>query len=64
MIQASLVILGIFLLYYAIEWHFILSLSFITLTNQFTLFKLMRDYLITKRVYLAETSVSDAKLTD
>ncbi|XP_075165803.1 transmembrane protein 39A [Haematobia irritans] len=63
-IQACIVLSGISLLYYAIEWHFILSLSFITLTNQFTFFKLMRDFLITKRVYLAETSVSDIKLKD
>ncbi|XP_065366660.1 transmembrane protein 39A [Calliphora vicina] len=63
-IQTCIVLSGISLLYYAIEWHFILSLSFITLTNQFTFFKLMRDYLITKRVYLAELTVSDFKLME
>lgn len=58
-VQASIILLQILLLYFVIEWHFVLSISFLTLTNQFTFFKIMRDFLITKRVYTAETSITD-----
>uniref|UniRef100_A0A1B0G7N3 Uncharacterized protein n=1 Tax=Glossina morsitans morsitans TaxID=37546 RepID=A0A1B0G7N3_GLOMM len=62
--QACIIVAGISLLCYAIEWNFILSLSFITLTNQFTFFKLMRDYLITKRIYQTECAINIDKFTD
>ncbi|CAD7011640.1 unnamed protein product [Ceratitis capitata] len=58
-IQASIVLTGLVALYYTLEWHFILSFSFTTLTNQFTFFKIMRDYLVTKRIYTSEISIAE-----
>ena len=58
-LQAAVVLTGIIALYFAMEWHYLLSFSFITLTNQYSFFKIMRDYLVTKRVYGAENSISD-----
>ncbi|XP_054740387.1 transmembrane protein 39A [Anastrepha obliqua] len=58
-LQAAIVLSGIIVLFYAVEWHFVLSLSFVTLTNQFTFFKIMRDYLVTKRIYTAETAIAE-----
>ncbi|XP_036332947.1 transmembrane protein 39A-A [Rhagoletis pomonella] len=58
-LQAANVLAGIIVLYYAVEWHFVLSLSFVTLTNQFTFFKIMRDYLVTKRIYTAEAAIAE-----
>lgn len=56
-VQMFLVMLQILLLCFSVEWHNILSLSFLTLTNHHTLFKLVRDYLVTQKVYAAETSI-------
>ncbi|XP_067627803.1 transmembrane protein 39A [Eurosta solidaginis] len=61
--QAAIVLTGIVVLYHAVEWHFVLSLSFVTLTNQFTFFKIMRDYLVTKRIYTAEASIAEQTKT-
>lgn len=58
-LQAAVVLAGILVLYYAVEWHFMLSISFATLTNQFTFFKIMRDYLVTKRIYTSETAIAE-----
>ncbi|XP_055856700.1 transmembrane protein 39A [Episyrphus balteatus] len=57
--QVFLVLFQILVLWFAIEWHHVLSLSFLALTNHFTLFKILRDYLITKKVYAAESSISE-----
>ncbi|KAH8299858.1 hypothetical protein KR044_007098 [Drosophila immigrans] len=37
-----------------IEWHFVLSVSFVAFTSMVAFFKLVRDYLITKHLYKAE----------
>ncbi|XP_033250923.1 transmembrane protein 39A-like [Drosophila miranda] len=37
-----------------IEWHFVLSISFVAFTSMEAFFKLVRDYLITKDLYKAE----------
>ncbi|KAH8415774.1 hypothetical protein KR222_000767 [Zaprionus bogoriensis] len=38
----------------SIEWHFVLSVSFVAFTSMVAFFKLVRDYLITKHLYKAE----------
>ncbi|XP_030563589.1 transmembrane protein 39A [Drosophila novamexicana] len=40
----------------SIEWHFVLSISFVAFTSMVAFFKLVRDYLITKHLYKAECS--------
>ncbi|XP_030370528.1 transmembrane protein 39A [Scaptodrosophila lebanonensis] len=42
-----------------IEWHFVLSISFVAFTSLGAFFKLVRDYLITKHLYKAECATSD-----
>ncbi|ALC42458.1 CG13016, partial [Drosophila busckii] len=37
-----------------IEWHFVLSISFVAFTSMVAFFKLVRDYIITKQLYRAE----------
>ncbi|XP_034652669.1 transmembrane protein 39A [Drosophila subobscura] len=37
-----------------IEWHFVLSISFVAFTSMGAFFKLVRDYLITKDLYKSE----------
>lgn len=46
-------------LFFAIEWHNVLSLSFLLLANYHTLFKCSRDYLVANKIYNAESSVND-----
>uniref|UniRef100_A0A034VQ49 Transmembrane protein 39A n=1 Tax=Bactrocera dorsalis TaxID=27457 RepID=A0A034VQ49_BACDO len=58
-VQAVVVLAGILVIYYAVEWHFLLSMSFATLTNQFTFFKTLRDYLVTRRIYTSETAIAE-----
>ena len=56
-LQVTLVLLQILLLVFSIDWHNILSLSFLTLTNHHTLFKIVRDYFVTQKIYAAESSI-------
>ncbi|KAH8232959.1 hypothetical protein KR026_002288 [Drosophila bipectinata] len=42
----------------SVEWHFVLSISFVAFTSMGAFFKLVRDYLITKDLYKAEYAVA------
>ncbi|XP_068147499.1 transmembrane protein 39A [Drosophila tropicalis] len=42
----------------SIEWHFVLSISFVAFTSMGAFFKLVRDYLITKHLYKSEANNS------
>jgi len=42
----------------SVEWHFVLSISFVAFTSMGAFFKLVRDYLITKDLYKAEHAVA------
>ncbi|XP_037955343.1 transmembrane protein 39A [Teleopsis dalmanni] len=69
-VQVTIIFSQIAVLYKTVEWHFILSITFVAFTNQFTFYKLFRDYLLTKRVYSSETAIivgdkkSQTKLKD
>ncbi|XP_053685167.1 transmembrane protein 39A-B [Sabethes cyaneus] len=58
-IQISLVVLQLLILCLSREWHYLISLGFLLLTNFFTLFRIARDYLIAKRIYAGENAVHD-----
>lgn len=58
-IQSLLLIAQLMVLFFAIEWHNTLSLAFLLLANYHTLFKSARDYLVTNKIYSAESSVND-----
>lgn len=57
-IQLLIIVLQIIILYFlSIEWHNTVSLTFLLFVNHTTLFKLIRDYIITYRIYTAESSI-------
>uniref|UniRef100_A0A336M0F4 CSON009479 protein n=1 Tax=Culicoides sonorensis TaxID=179676 RepID=A0A336M0F4_CULSO len=58
-IQAIIVIIQLLMLMTCSEWPVVLSLSFLILFNFYTLFKLLRDFLVAKSIYSAETAVND-----
>lgn len=59
-VQGVLVVLQLLLLFtVSNEWQNILSLSVLILFNFYTLFRLLRDYMISKHIYSAETSVNE-----
>lgn len=58
-IQAIIVIIQLLMLMTCSEWPVVLSLSFLILFNFYTLFKLLRDFLVAKSIYSAETAVNE-----
>lgn len=58
-VQLSVVLLQLVILYFVIEWHNTISLSFLLLANYHTLFKIVRDYFVTQKIYAAESSIYD-----
>lgn len=61
-IQIVLISVQLFLLFCTPEWHTTLSLGFLIFSNFYTLFKLLRDYLITYKVYEAETDIYNTQI--
>lgn len=58
-VQAIIVVIQLLMLMTCSEWPVVLSLSFLILFNFYTLFKLLRDFLVAKSIYSAETSVNE-----
>ncbi|XP_055318078.1 transmembrane protein 39A [Sitodiplosis mosellana] len=50
-IQSVIVILQVVILFMVVEWHNIISLSYLVLANYHTLFKIVRDFFVTHRMY-------------
>lgn len=62
-IQLTIVIIQMIILYlYGLEWHNSISLTFLIFVNYTILFNLCRDYLVTHKIYTAESSIYN-KLT-
>lgn len=40
-----------------IEWHNIISMSYLILANYYTLFKILRDFFVAHRMYSSESSI-------
>lgn len=51
-IQSVIVILQVIILFLVVEWHNIISLSYLVLANYHTLFKIVRDFIVTYYMYL------------
>lgn len=47
----------IILFFYGLEWHNSISLTFLIFVNYTILFNLLRDYLVTDKIYTAESSI-------
>lgn len=50
-IQVCTVFVQLILLFYSSEYQYIISIGLLLITNYYTLFKLVRDYLIVKNIY-------------
>lgn len=50
-IQVCTVLLQLFLVFYSREYQYFLSIGLLLITNYYTLFKLLRDYLLVKNIY-------------
>ncbi|KAG4075597.1 hypothetical protein HA402_003422 [Bradysia odoriphaga] len=57
-IQVILIFVQMVLLFCTTEWHNTLSLGFLLLSNYYTLFKMIRDFLITHKIYVAESAIN------
>ncbi|KAK9511404.1 hypothetical protein O3M35_000065 [Rhynocoris fuscipes] len=58
-LQLSLVLMQIVILVRTTEWYQVISLSLLIFANYYTLYKLVRDYLICWKVYKAEAMIQD-----
>ncbi|KAM3957072.1 transmembrane protein 39A [Aphomia sociella] len=58
-LQLSLIVLQLCLLFSNIQWHNFLAIVILLFINYYTLFKMMRDYLIAWKVYRAENMIQD-----
>ncbi|XP_068633812.1 transmembrane protein 39A [Battus philenor] len=58
-LQLSLVVVQLCLLFSSIAWHNFLAIVILLFINYYTLFKLMRDYLVAWKVYKAENMIQD-----
>src|SRR5690349_9309754 len=50
-IQVCTVLVQLILIFYSREYQYIISIGLLLITNYYTLFKLVRDYLIVKKIY-------------
>ncbi|CAG9787638.1 unnamed protein product [Diatraea saccharalis] len=57
--QLSLIVLELCLLFSSVAWHNFISIIILLFINYYTLFKVMRDYLIAWKVYKAENMIQD-----
>lgn len=58
-VQSSVIVLQLLVMYFVVEWHNTISLSFLILANYHTLFKTVRDLFVTQKIYAAESSIYD-----
>lgn len=58
-VQSSVIVLQLLVMYFVVEWHNTISLSFLILANYHTLFKTIRDLFVTQKIYAAESSIYD-----
>ncbi|KAG6440770.1 hypothetical protein O3G_MSEX001432 [Manduca sexta] len=58
-LQLSLIVLQLCLLFSSIPWHNFLSIVILLFINYYTLFKMVRDYLVAWKVYKAESMIQD-----
>lgn len=58
-LQLSLIILQLCLLFSSIQWHNFLAIVILLFINYYTLFKMVRDYLVAWKVYKAENMIQD-----
>ncbi|CAH2047500.1 unnamed protein product, partial [Iphiclides podalirius] len=58
-LQLSLVVVHLCLLFSSIAWHNFLAIVVLLFINYYTLFKLVRDYLVAWKVYKAEHMIQD-----
>lgn len=40
-----------------VEWHNVISLSYLLLANYHTLFKIVRDFFVTHQMYTSESNI-------
>lgn len=57
--QLSLIVLQLCLLFSSIQWHNFISVVILLFINYYTLFKMVRDYLVAWKVYKAENMIQD-----
>ncbi|KPI95873.1 Transmembrane protein 39A [Papilio xuthus] len=58
-LQLTLVVVQLCLLFSSIAWHNFMAIIFLLFINYYTLFKLLRDYLVSWKVYKAEHMIQD-----
>ncbi|XP_073954875.1 transmembrane protein 39A [Choristoneura fumiferana] len=58
-LQLSLIVLQLCLLFSSAPWHNFVSTVMLLFINYYTLFKMMRDYLVAWKVYKAENMIQD-----
>ncbi|XP_047519639.1 transmembrane protein 39A [Pieris napi] len=58
-LQLSLVLLQLCLLFSSIVWHYFLSIVVLLFINYYSLYKMLRDYLVAWKVYKAENLIQD-----
>ncbi|XP_075975693.1 transmembrane protein 39A [Anticarsia gemmatalis] len=58
-LQLSLIVLQLCLLFSSIQWHNFISIVILLFINYYTLFKMVRDYLVAWKVYKAENMIQD-----
>jgi hypothetical protein len=54
-IQLATVLIQLMLIMYSKEYIIVISIGLLLITNYYTLFKLVRDYLIVKNIYHNES---------
>ncbi|XP_026318971.1 transmembrane protein 39A-A [Hyposmocoma kahamanoa] len=57
--QLSLIVVQLSLLFSGSQWHYFLSIVILLFINYYTLFKQTRDYLVSSKVYKAESIIQD-----
>lgn len=58
-VQLSVCLLQLAILYFVVEWHNVVSLAFLMAANYYTLYRIGRDFGVTQKVYAAEGSIYD-----
>ncbi|KAL0830797.1 hypothetical protein ABMA28_002915 [Loxostege sticticalis] len=58
-LQLAFIVLELCLLFSSLAWHNFLSILILLFINYYTLFKMMRDYLVAWKVYKAENMIQD-----
>ncbi|CAK1555264.1 unnamed protein product [Leptosia nina] len=61
-LQLSLVLLQLCLLFSSIVWHYFLSIVVLLFINYYSLYKMLRDYLVAWKVYKAEHLIQDKNI--